>query len=211
LGLSTTHRWLLAGDPILTMARRDSAWLFLALFAVGGCDQKRSDVRLASSKPLASTATSSSSAAIKKPPPHPTGRPDVILGRPTGYVFVTDYLLVRDQIVECPKRIPRDVSQCTAPYRKKNATCLNDSECTGKPNGWCTAHGLSMAPCACRYGCTLDNECDKGEVCVCADPVGFCAAAPCMETGCERGVCALRMHSEGFMDAFECVDLPTAN
>lgn len=53
--------------------------------------------------------------------------------------------------------------------------CLQDSDCTAAPHGYCEADVAIY----CRYGCVSDSDCGAGEVCSCGDVIGQCSPASC--------------------------------
>lgn len=59
--------------------------------------------------------------------------------------------------------------------------CISDSDCNVIPYGYCTRSATAnVGPLTeCRYGCTTDQECGGGAVCLCGDPVGTCVTALC--------------------------------
>ena len=138
----------------------------------------------ASTAPRASTST---------PAAEVQGERAVLVGgQPTGYFLAESGALLRRTAQDCPSLIPRSAFECRQPKvgaAASHGACKKDADCTAEKNGHCERPGLS-ASCACQYGCRRDGECDKGEICVCADPVGYCAPSSCGASGlCDSGMC----------------------
>jgi hypothetical protein len=95
--------------------------------------------------------------------------------------------------------------------RKLEATggedaCLQDADCTAKPNGMCDLQLSPFGPSVnvCSYGCAQDSECGSSQVCVCAStsvfefghwtpkPAGACRATDgCKsDADCSGGSCS---------------------
>jgi hypothetical protein len=114
-----------------------------------------------------------------------------VAGQITGYSFLKDEMmargsraLIRRENKVCPSLVPRAEASCPT-YRRKGSSCTSDGDCSSKRMGHCYYHGM-MSACACQYGCTRDSECAQDQICVCDDPVGYCAASSCGESGiCE--------------------------
>ncbi|HEX2880560.1 MAG TPA: hypothetical protein VHO25_13600 [Polyangiaceae bacterium] len=137
----------------------------------------------------------------------PVAEPLLVDGKETGYAFLPGGVLIRTEARECPSLVPRSGDVCT----KEKAGCNTDAECTVRSHGFCDTHGFDPKPCSCSYGCVRDSDCAAGEICRCDDPVGVCSPAPCMTSGCEKGVCGAQAHSEGVAPTFACLESPRAN
>jgi hypothetical protein len=110
--------------------------------------------------------------------------PLIISGQLTGFYFLKDETLaigsrtlIRREVKDCPSLVPRTNVGCPA-NRSQGAQCTVDHNCTEQPRGYCFHSGM-VATCTCQYGCKMDSECAQNQICVCADPVGYCAASTC--------------------------------
>jgi hypothetical protein len=86
--------------------------------------------------------------------------------------------LHRPRVETCASSLPR----ATVPLDPSlKAHCQSDQECTELPHGYCgTPPGYGpRTSYACQYGCTEDDECGEGRICVCGEPVGYCVASTC--------------------------------
>jgi hypothetical protein len=124
--------------------------------------------------------------------PPPPGTPVIVAGRETGYLTLSDGSWVRRQVLECPNGLPRSDARCPRYRISRHSGCTLDAECTTKPNGFCASQGLATG-CKCEYGCTADVDCGLGRICVCTEPVGYCADSSCGSDGlCATGECKAR-------------------
>lgn len=74
--------------------------------------------------------------------------------------------------------------------------CTSDSQCTAKPNGFCSVlyPGFSdvKAHNSCSYGCTQDSDCGENQACQCGSEIGECTTSiQCKsDKDCQGGLCA---------------------
>jgi hypothetical protein len=74
--------------------------------------------------------------------------------------------------------------------------CTQDSQCTAKPNGFCSALHPGFievkAHNVCIYGCTQDSECGAAEICQCGTEIGACVSARACRSDqdCQGLLCA---------------------
>lgn len=68
--------------------------------------------------------------------------------------------------------------------------CTTDADCTARPYGHCEETRAAFGA-ACYYGCSVDEDCGAGEICVCGPKAGVCSQADCVtDADCGDGVCA---------------------
>jgi len=147
-------------------------------------------------------APGSSSAAPLQTAPAPVpsidklanAEPLLIAGKPTGYVTLPSGLIVRQSVQECPSQLPTRGCPNRDTY---GGACQKDSDCQQSANGYCHRRGLE-AGCSCDYGCTRDEQCGTGRVCVCGNPVGVCVDARCDEKTACTGVCSTFLKDGGY-------------
>jgi hypothetical protein len=92
------------------------------------------------------------------------------------------------------------------PCFEAHPACASDAECTSSPHGTCAnSHGL-LGLCGCFYGCTRDDECSPGSICICNTGGGECVAATCVDdASCPAGaVCASTLRIGMGYEAFTC-------
>jgi hypothetical protein len=87
--------------------------------------------------------------------------------------------------------------------------CHRDAECTEKRYGACAygqmQYGAPVTPNHCVYGCTVDADCPRGNVCVCAENGGSCVAATCgRDEDCGVSFCAEYSQSCSHDGGFAC-------
>jgi len=105
--------------------------------------------------------------------------PVVVGGIDTGYDRCAGGTMRRRAIVECPVRLPRANATCPVDAGSPGS-CSSDADCTAMPRGYCAqGDGGGLPGCFCNYGCAKDSDCGQNEICVCGDPVGYCASATC--------------------------------
>ncbi len=130
--------------------------------------------------------------------------PVVVANVDTGYDTCAGGALRRRAIVDCPSLVPRAATSCPPVGDASSSTgiCTKDSDCTERALGACQPGHVLGEPgvndgCYCAYGCVRDSDCGASAVCVCADPVGYCAGSTDCSTGqdCQPGC--------------ECAALPT--
>lgn len=110
--------------------------------------------------------------------------PIVVGGIDTGYDSCTNGYTRRRAQVTCPTFLPRaGGGACDQPDGSaQGGTCHSDSDCAPDPYGHCeleSPDGGIPASCTCVHGCRQDSDCNAGEVCSCADPIGQCLPATC--------------------------------
>ena len=114
---------------------------------------------------------------------------------PTGFVACSNGLIQRTNVVECLHPAPPD--DCFDPDDPVNE-CGSAADCTDKPFGGCRSSfgcGFTLDGCGCVYGCASDEDCEAGEVCVCAGvdytDWGRCVPSDCTsDADCDGGACA---------------------
>jgi hypothetical protein len=94
---------------------------------------------------------------------------------PTGYVRCESGLVHREQKLDCVF-MPNPEPDCL-PDDPGN-TCASPDECTDAANGYCLPQGQE-GTCGCTYGCTNDEECGTGNVCMCNGYTTECVPATC--------------------------------
>ena len=141
---------------------------------------------------------------------HPCASPTpvVVANVDTGYDTCAGGALRRRAIVDCPSLLPRAATSCPPVGDASSSTgiCTTDSDCTEHPNGTCQPGGVLGEPlnvndtCFCTYGCVRDSDCGTNGICVCADPVGYCAASDNCFTGqdCDPGCDCTGFRQSGF-------------
>jgi hypothetical protein len=159
--------------------------LLTALFALPACkeaSQQQAPERKTEPRPAEPPKEA-------RPAPSLPGTPVVVAGHATGYFTLSDGSLVRRDALGCPNRLPRKLDKCPSHRTGLASGCASDTDCTAKPNGHCASRGLAVG-CGCEYGCNGDADCGLGHICVCADPVGYCAESTCESNGlCTSGEC----------------------
>jgi hypothetical protein len=129
--------------------------------------------------------------------------PTPLLGETTGFIVCDGGWRHRPSVGTCPSSVPRagttGVGCAGAGGASSDAgtidpsCCTSDLDCTAAPHGYCQqpvgcGAALGGTP-HCGYGCTTDTECMSGQICVCADPVGYCAPAACTtDADCGAGL-----------------------
>lgn len=185
-----------------------------ALLLLGACrERKHSDpgAPQASSPSPSVSAPSKDTAVLGKAMP---GKAVVVDGKTTGYSLLSDGSLLRRASRRgevCPSRVPRLDAKCIskAPTRRPSEACTADADCGEKAHGQCDRAGME-AGCRCHYGCVSDSECGDSQICVCEDPVGYCAESECGREGCGGKAC---LASPPYVDVwrhgpFRCAALP---
>jgi hypothetical protein len=135
--------------------------------------------------------------------------PVLVGGQDTGYVRCNGQLQ-RHAIVDCPNLI----AQGTPPLCGDAALCNTYQDCTANPNGYCvyqTFRGIVSQACGCAYGCVRDSDCSVAaagvaggdNICVCADPIGWCSRASCNAGTCAAGF-ACAEYAAGCGTRFAC-------
>jgi hypothetical protein len=97
-----------------------------------------------------------------------------------------------------------DVPECGEEWKERSA-CTTDAECVERPNGRCRRTVDWTGPyCVCTYLCSVDADCDAGEVCVTPEvPRGggwpICNSALCLTNAdCASGECGYTRCFENF-------------
>jgi len=106
------------------------------------------------------------------------GTPVEGAGAASGYEKCDGDWVHRPQVVECASVLPRADATCD-PEMIGGGSCTKDADCNEQANGFCGYNGGELGGCYCNYGCTKDADCGDGQICVCGDPVGYCASASC--------------------------------
>jgi hypothetical protein len=116
--------------------------------------------------------------------------PVLVGGVDTGYDSCAGGFTRRRAQLTCPLLLPRPgKGACSQLFDASPARCRDDSDCASDPYGHCelvSPDGGIPGACECVHGCRVDSDCGDGKVCVCANPVGYCAAATC-STGASCG------------------------
>jgi hypothetical protein len=130
---------------------------------------------------------------------------DLVGGHPTGYAVCRNGVFHRVTKQECPSFIPRPDRFSWAPNQygpipasqedlaRDREPCTSDSDCVRKPNGYCGWDPPLRDYHVCKYGCTRDEQCTSGQICLCQSPVGMCVRAACTrDADCpQSAVCAV--------------------
>ncbi len=126
-------------------------------------------------------------------------KPVIVGGVDTGYDNCDGGFMRRRKVVDCPSLLPRNSVCAGADAGMGSSNCTTDSDCTDQPNGYCDPSGPGGAPgCYCRYGCRTDADCGSGSICVCADPVGYCAQSTCKsDSSCSGYLCSSYVANPG--------------
>lgn len=209
LRLPTRHHGLLTGGPLLMFVR----CLTVAVLAVVcGCTEKAS-TEMPSSSPRPSAVVTSQSASPERA--SSPGKPLIIDGKVTAYWLLGDGSLVRSEAPRaagaegCPSQVPRRATCESKGPSGAASGCKADVDCKEKPHGHCSQDGLDPS-CGCSYGCVSDAECGSGRVCVCAEPVGYCADSACGPEGCGKDACLASPLATDLthFGPFRCAPLP---
>jgi hypothetical protein len=117
-------------------------------------------------------------------------------GTPSGFEMCMssgDVVRVSAQTCFDPKP-PSDAASCVY------GVCMSDADCAAAPHGACQLFGDLPPSCMCTYGCTSDDECGPGFVCMCApvDQGTICIEAACRtDADCDEGLrCTLSPSSQ---------------
>ncbi len=92
-----------------------------------------------------------------------------------GYERCANGSVHRSTVQKCESKLPRPAPLILPPVE---GACASDADCTAMPHGYCSSGGQAPGT-FCVYGCVQDSECGAGSICVCRDPVGYCASATC--------------------------------
>lgn len=158
-----------------------ASWRFTILTTLG----------LGAAAACAGNTTGEGSAACRNPKEYrlPDYEQGSALSAPTGFIQCDGGWLHRPSAGTCPSFLPR----ATANTSGFEGECTQDSDCTAKPNGYCTVESSGDAPAGarnCQYGCTQDSECGPNGMCACEYPVGHCVVADCkVDADCASGLC----------------------
>jgi hypothetical protein len=116
------------------------------------------------------------------------------LDQPTGFVRCDGGVVHREQQIACIYT-PND-TPCGVEGDPLNE-CSSDLDCTAAPNGSCNVEGMDGG-CTCTYGCSTDEECGAGNVCLCEGGPGTCVPASCVtDADCDGYRCVYDW-AEGF-------------
>ena len=105
-----------------------------------------------------------------------------------------------------PQALSHGFEQCDGfKHRQKQETCISlvprpdavpnpdigeckfDADCKERPYGWCDSGG-QISTTYCSYGCVIDEDCGKNQLCECGEPVGRCVQADCTsDADCQSG------------------------
>lgn len=154
---------------------------------------------LATQMPAVSVAPSASAPTTQtKPSECKNDKPSLVGGKETGFVVCENGLSHRLDAKVCPSLLPR---KTTLPSGAQGS-CKSDKDCKAKLFGHCQTNFEGVAEC--RYGCTKDSECEKGQICECGDPVGRCLKASCTkDTDCKDGMLCSRFDASPHCIALE--------
>jgi hypothetical protein len=119
--------------------------------------------------PVACGSTTEDGTSKTFPCTNPT---PLVSGEQTGFELCEGGWIHRSEVVQCKSSIPRAGVTCTI-----GGSCTSDADCAGTPNSYCST-GV-QTNCQCFTGCTTDADCGAGSICVCGDPIGYCAPATC--------------------------------
>ena len=116
----------------------------------------------------------------------------------SGYVACRGGWLHRPHVADCTSRLPRTNSGNGGAGGGRydglggGSNCESDEDCAESAYGFCERSEGDFIRQICVYGCTTDDDCESGEICVCGDPVGRCEAASCVsDADCATGsLCA---------------------
>lgn len=126
---------------------------------------------------------------------------EFIPGVDTGYYSCMEPVIWREEIIECPNRLPRDNVvefpeyvtnnlggapgstdfEIVADECSSNADCDEKSRCVARQ---VNASGECVGPIEperyqwarqCEPGCTVDSDCTEGQICLCDTEIGRCA------------------------------------
>ena len=140
---------------------------------------------------LTSSCKPASSGWRPRPPQVACGEstPLLLNGAPSGLEQCSTRMIHRPRPIACPSRLPRADDGVAELERRRPelatqdrsqwpGNCYRDSDCKAAPNGYCqpVVPGRSTM---CAYGCRIDTDCAKTELCRCGDPVGDCVPASC--------------------------------
>ena len=129
--------------------------------------------------------------------------PELIDGKPTGYVRCDGVYFHRAEKRDCPSTLPRQ----QAPHLPgPGADCATDADCTDRPNGYCRSWTtFAGSGFTCDYGCLKDEDCTTGEICRCGDPVGVCVQAACTtDASCGPGLLCANTGVTSCTRSFAC-------
>ncbi len=124
------------------------------------------------------TAGSVGSGGAIGPNPFPCNNPMPVVDANSGYQSCDNGVVIRPFAAECESRLPRP--EPVPNYDPTYSECQYDADCTALPHGYCGGAAYDgPSPTYCNYGCVNDAECGEGSICVCGEPIGYCASATC--------------------------------
>jgi hypothetical protein len=140
------------------------------------------------------------------PPPFDCENPTPIMQAgtemPSGFVQCANGFIHHAEAVECVTPQGMDHPDCA----NFGGTCQTNADCMLNPYGSCQMEGFDGF-CSCNYGCVTDDDCQDGEVCVCAGVIG--PYAQCIPGECTTGedcageLCGLSTHHDVCSDSHE--------
>jgi hypothetical protein len=144
--------------------------------------------------------------ASSAPFARPCEGPHPYIDAASGFVACANGSLHRPQKGVCPSpTLPR--ARVLAKPSVGKMECARDADCREKRFGRCE-YGTSMGHqigTRCTYGCTRDEECAKGWLCVCGEPAGQCQRAHCsVDSDCGDGLLCASFGQRDTEKGFAC-------
>jgi hypothetical protein len=92
----------------------------------------------------------------------------------------------RTHVASCRSLLPRANIGVASTFDQ----CASDDECVDQKNGFCDpGGGPDRIARICQYGCTVDDDCTAGSICLCGSYIGYCTSAECVTDGdCPAGL-----------------------
>lgn len=99
-----------------------------------------------------------------------------IEGSATGYESCGEF---RHRVVaeSCPVFEHAAPAVCADVPDDDDPICNSDLDCDEDTFGQCLPNG--QLGCGCVYGCSTDDDCDEGAICLCGQPFGRCVRSTC--------------------------------
>jgi hypothetical protein len=146
-------------------------------------------------------------------PPCGESKPIIVSGRPTGFEKCSNGSRHRPSSGTCPSALPRSEAVVGLTIDgigdAAHGGCRRDQDCSERLHGYCGFADRPPTFASCIYGCVRDDECARGQICLCGAPVGACVPAACRtDADCAPGyLCAdyaVDGGECGERDAFAC-------